>query len=533
MKYTILRRLFLLVMAYSLAHCARKGTPTGGSKDSLPPVFVKAIPAMESTNFQAEKIKIYFDEYIKLKELRKNLVISPPQQYEPVIVPMGTASKYISIKILDTLENNTTYAFNFGNSVVDNNEGNALGNFSYVFATGDHLDSLHISGSVTDPMLKTLGEGVDVMLYKYDSLYTDSIIYSQKPRYIANTLDSTLYNLTHLKEGKYLLIALKDANNNKTYDPKTDKIGFVNDTVELPGANNFDFSLFKEVPDFRTLKPKEVLRGHLIFGYEGNAEGLEIDLLSATPKTFKSALIFDEETDTIHYWYSPFQTDSLNFEVRNDDYREAFTVRTRSSKIDSLKIQSSGSTLHLTDTFAIVSNTPIVQFDKRLISVTNLQDSIPVPFEARISKNRERLLILFEKSYDTPYRCTLLDDALTDIYTLANDSISYKTRTKSPEDYGTLILNFSGNYQGGLIVELLDKKEELVQKQYLEKPESTQINLLKPGTYFVRLTFDENGNGLWDTGSFLARKQAEKVLYIDRPIELRANWELSELLSLD
>ena len=122
--------------------CANRGSPSGGDKDEEPPVIVDEVPENFSTNFKGDEIRIYFDEYVKINDIRKQLIISPPMDVDPVIIPMGSASKYISIKIKDTLQKNTTYAFNFGESIVDNNEGNPYPYYRYVFSTGDTIDSL-------------------------------------------------------------------------------------------------------------------------------------------------------------------------------------------------------------------------------------------------------------------------------------------------------------------------------------------------------------------------------------------------------
>jgi hypothetical protein len=118
--------IYSLIILLVLESCARRGRPTGGEKDKDAPIMVTATPDHETTNFTSEKIRINFDEYIKLKDINKQLVISPPMEHQPIITPVGTASLFINIKILDTLKENTTYTFNFGNSVEDNNEGNPL-----------------------------------------------------------------------------------------------------------------------------------------------------------------------------------------------------------------------------------------------------------------------------------------------------------------------------------------------------------------------------------------------------------------------
>ena len=125
--------IFIITISAFLINCANRGTPQGGVKDSEPPKILKSVPKNYSTNFKGKEIKIYFDEYVKLKNLQKQLIISPPMKTQPEILPLGTASKYITIKIFDTLQPNMTYAFNFGQSVVDNNEDNPFPFYRYVF----------------------------------------------------------------------------------------------------------------------------------------------------------------------------------------------------------------------------------------------------------------------------------------------------------------------------------------------------------------------------------------------------------------
>lgn len=533
MRDSLVKFLLLLIISSAFIDCARRGTPTGGSKDTIPPILIKAIPAAESVNFKSDRIKIYFDEYIKLKDANKNLVISPPQKTDPIITPVGTASKFISIKILDTLDANTTYSFNFGNSIVDNNEENELGNFKYVFSTGTYIDSLNVAGEVTDPLVKKITKGVDVMLYEYNASYTDSVIYKQKPRYIANTLDSTLFELTNLRAGKYLLIALKDANNNKIYNPEIDKIGFVKDTLTLPTDKKYNFTIFKEVPELKVIRPKEVSKGHLIFGFEGDAKDLNIELLSQKPADFKSEIVFEKEKDTLNYWYTPFEADSLSFLVSKNNYSEKFTVKPRISKSDSLTvIKSATGILHLLDTFSISTNIPIINFDRSLIKITE-KDSTVVDFTETLSKSKTKLTLDFDKKHNTEYNFELLPKTITNIFGVSNDSLSFKLTTKSPEDYGIINVDLVSEKNTALIVELLNEKDVLIRLVKIDKPQKVSFSMLSPGNYGVRVTIDENNNGVWDTGSFLNRRQPEVVKYFDKLIELRANWDPIETFNLD
>lgn len=532
MKSLFYKLLLVLVLYIAIFGCAKRGTPTGGAKDSIPPILINAIPAIETIHFKEKKIKLIFDEYIKIKDVKKNLVVSPPQKYEPVITPAGTASKFITIKILDTLDTNTTYSFNFGNSIVDNNEENKFQNFKYVFSTGSFIDSLTLKGKVTNPLVKKSLTNIDVMLYEYNNSFNDSIIYKQKPRYIANTLDSTLFEITNIREGKYLLIALQDANSNKIYNPEIDKIGFIQDTLTIPTDKTFDFTIFKEIPELNIIKPKEVTKGHAIFGFEGNADDLIIELLTKTPGNFKSEIIYEKNKDTLNYWYTPFETDSLNFKVSKGDYSKEFTLNLRSTKIDSLKTTpSSSGILHLIDTFNISTNTPILNFDASFVKITK-KDSTEVAFKSFLSKSKTNLYLNFDKEFNTDYIIQLLPKTITDIYEISNDSLTYKLKTKSPEEYGVLRLDIQGGTKSALIVELLDEKEELIKVEKIEKPQIIKFDLLLPKKYMVRITFDENNNGIWDTGNFLKKIQPEMVQYFTEPIEVRANWDIEQPIIL-
>ena len=179
MNKTLSNFILAIFIGLIFVNCANRGRPEGGPKDETPPKVIKSIPENYSINFKADEIEIHFDEYIKIKDLQKQLIISPPMNTQPNITPLGNASKYITIKIFDTLQPNTTYAFNFGNSITDNNEGNPYPFYRYVFSTGDYIDSLTVKGNIVDALLKQPETFVNVALYEVDSTYTDSIIYKE------------------------------------------------------------------------------------------------------------------------------------------------------------------------------------------------------------------------------------------------------------------------------------------------------------------------------------------------------------------
>ena len=211
--------LFIVVIT-SVVRCAKKGMPEGGPIDEEPPRFIRANPENYTTNFDAKEISILFNEFIKLENPQQQIIISPPMDPKPNILPLGQARKDVKIEITDTLRENTTYAINFGKSIVDNNEGNPYPYFKYVFSTGDYIDSLEVSGFIEDAYLKETPEFVSIFLYEMDSTYTDSVVYNEIPRYVAYTRDSSVnFDLENLKAGKYQMVAILDDNANYKFNP--------------------------------------------------------------------------------------------------------------------------------------------------------------------------------------------------------------------------------------------------------------------------------------------------------------------------
>ncbi|NMB72551.1 MAG: Ig-like domain-containing protein [Bacteroidales bacterium] len=213
--------LLLVIVSLSLPECAKVGTVTGGPKDTIPPVVLHSEPPFKATGIQPKKIVIAFNEFLDLKNIQQELLVSPPMHKQPEVKLKG---KKIEVIISDTLLENTTYTLNFGNAITDFTENNPVPGFIYVFSTGNYVDSFAVKGSVINSYdLKVPKEPVMVMLY--DQL-SDSAPYRMKPLYIGRTDKNGSFRIPFLKEGTYNIIALDDANNNLRYDPPDEMIGF-------------------------------------------------------------------------------------------------------------------------------------------------------------------------------------------------------------------------------------------------------------------------------------------------------------------
>tara|TARA_R110002050_G_scaffold110892_1_gene223529 strand:- start:15282 stop:16895 length:1614 start_codon:yes stop_codon:yes gene_type:complete len=524
----ILACLFLFLVAFSLFQCARKGTPSGGIKDIIPPKLIKAEPENMTINFKTNKIRLYFDEYIKLKDVQDQLIVSPPLKNTPIITPAGTASKFIEIQLKDTLKENTTYTINFGQSIIDNNEGNPNSFLTYVFSTGTYIDSLSLKGVVEDAYKKKAETFISVMLYEIDSTYNDSTIYKSPPNYITNTLDSTvLFELKNLKKGKYALFGLKDEGKNNVFDQKLDKIAFLNDTISLPTEETYLLTLFKEQADYSISVPKFEAKNKIIFGYQGNYKDIKINTLSQLPDTVKTIITKQRDTDTLNYWFTPFEVDSLIFSVANEKLQilDTFVIKKRKVAIDSmvLKPNQSGN-LNFEEIFAIAVNTPIITTDSSKIILID-KDSIPVKYISSLDSLDNSLQIDFKKEPNQRYRLAILPGLIQDFFGNTNDTIVYNLKTNTYADYGNLDLTLNGNVTYPVIVHLTDEKGLIKREIYATEPKIFSFKNISPGKYLVRVISDSNKNKKWDTGNYLKKIQPERVSHSPKVIEMRANWK--------
>ena len=531
-----IQSLFLIVLVLSFSQCAKKGRPDGGPKDEDAPLFVTANPPYETINFDKNEINIYFNEYIKLKDLSKQLIISPPLNPEnpPLISPQGSPSKYINIQILDTLLENSTYIFDFGNSVQDNNEANTLERFKYVFSTGAYIDSLTLAGNVKNSFKSESVENIKLLLYRLDSAYTDSAVYNRKPDYVTSTLDSSNYEFSNLRKGNYLLVALNDARSDYVFNPKTDEIGFLKDTISLPRDSiiKTELSIFKEELPYTFRRGKEIRKGQLIFGYQGKPSNIKIENLSAVPDNFQTIIFPEKDKDTLNLWHSPIEKDSLIFKISNNNIIDTITVALRKKQLDSLTVTKiTGGVLNIKDTLFFNTNNPIIKIDTSKINFVHT-DSIYITYKAFISKKESSVGFLFEKKFKTSYKLNLYPDALVDIFETSNDTVTSQFRTRSIEDYGEISLAIQNPEKVPVIIQLTDINDVTVAQETSSENKTISFNYLIPKKYKIRIIYDTNNNGKWDTGNYLEKKQPEPVQYFPEVQEIRPNWVLNEVIKI-
>ena len=521
----------ILILSFVVISCAKKGTITGGKKDTIAPKMISSLPKNFSTNFNGKEIKLNFDEYVKLKNVNKQLIISPPMKRQPDILPYN-ASKTVSIKIKDTLLPNTTYSFNFGTSIQDNNEGNPYEQFKFVFSTGNYIDSLKLGVKIKDAINRKTDNFVSVMLYEYNEKYNDSIIYKQVPRYITNTLDSLkLVKLENLKQGKYKLLAVKDVNGNNKFDPKTDKIGFMNGFIKIPNDTLYALELFKEELPFKALNVSQASAGKFTMGYEGNAKEVTINL-KKNGKKLPFIMTKLPKKDSLQVWFKAVKEDSLSIEVAKNNFKKTFALKVKTLPKDSLGFSTDISgTLHFRNTFAINSTIPIIKWDETKMKLIN-KDSAEVQFKTEYDEMRQKLKFIFKKEPSEKYNLELLPGALTNFYDKKNDTLMYKFTTNNLSDYGNLKVTLEHVKRFPIIVQLTNDKGELLETEYSEKNNVIVFDLLEPNKYYLRVIYDDNKDKYWTPGSFLQQRQSEEVIYFPKDIDVRANWDVEQAFDL-
>ena len=522
--------LFLLVLI--LVSCAKRGSITGGLKDTIAPVLKMSFPKNFSTNFKGNEIRLTFDEYIKLKDLRKQLIISPPMKNEPLILPTNV-SKYLTVKINDTLQPNTTYSFNFGQSIEDNNEGNPYSQFKYIFSTGAYIDSLTLGGTLKDAYNKEVESFVSVMLYDVNDTFKDSVVYNENPRYITNTLDSAkTFKLENLKAGKYLLVAMKDYNSNAKFNLEKDKIGFRKQFITIPNDTTYEVKLFKEVRPFKAFKPIQASGNRLFLPYEGKADKAKITLKNGA-EILPSMITKFPKKDSLQIWFKPLKVDSLQLAVVKDKYKGDFTFKIKTLKKDSLKISAvQNSILNFRERFTIETATPLTRFDNSKIKLFN-KDSVAVDFKTEYDDFNQQLSFDFKKEPSEKYTFSIMPGALTDYLERSNDSLIYKLGTKELADYGNLTVSLQNIKRFPVIVELTNEKGDILATEYSESNTKVEFNLVEPSLFTLRLIYDDNKNKEWDSGSYIEKRQAEEVVYFSKPIDVRANWDVEQVFDLN
>ncbi|MFV0237801.1 MAG: Ig-like domain-containing protein [Flavobacteriales bacterium] len=534
MKKELLYTTYIILLFILIYSCARISSPTGGIKDEYPPTILKYSIENESRNvaINTKEIKIEFDEYIALKDAINQIIVSPPMETTPTFSPLGSPRKYITVKFNEPLKENTTYSINFGESIEDYNEGNKLSNFVYVFSTGEVLDSLTYSGKIHDVKSLEFDEKALVGLYKIDTAFNDSTLFKQKPYYVTRPDSLGNFQFKYLHEGRYFLMGISDGNRNLKYDPIIDKLAFKKEPISLPTEEKSHLKLFTEQSPFAVKSPSFKDWGKIIFEFLGNPNHIHVE---NQDKSYTKELQLASQTrDSLIYWFKPLAKDTLKeskkdtlhfFVYHNKQPVDTITFRKkihfRPKKL-SLNLKPSE---HDFGTMKFTSETPLVHFDKNLISV--LKDSTRIPFKVfHEEKNPYTFQLDFKKKFEENYTVTFLPNAILDFFGETTDTLTHSLQTLKEQDYANLEVTLKNKPSSHFWLQLMQNKK--VKREQYTQDSIVQFNHIKPGTYTLQIIVDENNNKLWDTGHFFKKTQPESYLFNQEKILLNAYWDVKK-----
>ena len=532
------RFFFLVFLSIILASCARVGSPVGGTKDSIPPQVIGSNIDSPRVNVPRDirELRITFDEYITLKDINKHLIISPPLRKITKILPSGMANKYLLIKWDDTLQENTTYNFNFGNAIVDNNEGNPLGYYNFAFSTGPKIDSLYISGelkSIFKDQEKTAEEGSMVVgLYQEK----DSMDYRQKPYYITKADPDGYFELNYLSPGNYRVLAFEDSNSNSVYDIGKEKVGFMKDKIVLnTSISGLNINLYPSRKSVKYVEMKEN-PGGILMTFEGNPQTVEV--LSLNDKLRDYKVTHAPKSDSVYIWFNAVAQDvgianneNLKFSFDTGVKRDSVSLFYRyNTKNEMVLNNNGGNLLPPGRDFVLTSNYVVDRIQPE--EWTLASDSIGQNFTAEISpKNPFEILIKSDFKEGKKYSLTVPKETASSFYEKNKVSKRFDFEGDKSENYGEFILTIENAPTQKFWIQLMTQRGDIAYSRYVNE---TKIDFksLKPGTYELRILVDENNNGVWDSADFAEGIFAEPVYIFEKKIEVRPLWEIRETWEL-
>lgn len=531
-----LKNLTLFCLLLLLAACASIQQPSGGPKDTQPPKLVKETPKNLSTNFVSDQIRIQFDEFIKLNNEFTEISISPAVEKMP---RFKAHRQYLDIKFEAPLEKNTTYTINFGKAIVDVNEGNILRNYTYVFSTGNKIDSLSISGSVYSALTKESLKDVTVFLFPVNQ---DTLFGKKRPSIYTSTDSAGNFHLKNLREDKYFIYGLKEpgGTGDRIYNSINKEIAFLKDTLDLKkDITDIRLELFKEIPEkFKVSDHKIETNGRIALVFNKPLTTPTIQILEPKELDARKTVEINTQKDSALLWLPELTFDSLKIVV-NEKAKALDTVKIFRGKKETYKREVivtdnlQNSKLKPGTDVVLILSSPANSFD--LSKIKLLEDSTAIT-NFRIVKDTtsiRKYLLKYSWKQGRQYTIKADENVFTDAFNFKSKPFTRNFSLDTEENYGNLSLAVTVPESGkNYLVELLTEQFTVLKKDEISK--DTVLNYLRypAGKYQIRVIYDENKNGQWDTGNVKERRQPEKVWNYDKSITLRPNWDIEEKMAI-
>lgn len=575
---------FLGLLLYA---CANPGNPSGGQVDKTPPIFVKSNPAPNECGVTRQKVELFFDEIVTLKDPSTKIIVSPAQVEMPKMTANGNK---VTVEIIDTLLENTTYTIDFSNAVQDNNEGNPLENFAFAFSTGQTVDSLRVSGYVLDSHTLEPMQGVVVGLH---SNLADSAFKKVKLERVSLTNDRGQFTIRNVSPGKYRIFALKDLDRDYKFGNPTEDIAFL-DSVVVPTVGSMEvadtlYNMENEIDTVRSVvkadyRPNDILlsmfnenvKSQYLANYT-RIDSTRIQLIFAAPSdTLPSLRIVNREpepsgwfslertpgNDTLTYWIRQKELVSSDTLIVATNYLRTDTLNNLSWATDTLKFTFvrpkpkkkskkeeadslpkmrflslktlTGSTQEVYAPLLVEAASPVGRVDTAGIRLEMKMEKDTVwtnvagfRFAFRdTTLDRRTFALRTQWEPGASYRMTVDSLAVHDLYGLFNRPFEAEVKVRNIEEYGNLIFSVP-EVKDSAFVELLNGNDKVVLTAPVRNHKAELINLL-PSKYYARIVIDRNGNGKYDTGNYDLRLQPEETFYYPGAINLKKNWDIEQ-----
>lgn len=534
MRYNLLGVLAMLLWSA----CAQVVAPSGGVVDQKGPILVSCEPTNKSTQMNPKHIRIRFNEYIVNKDLGNQLLVSPPLPQAPDI---SVKNKTLHLTLPDSLLPNTTYSLYLGKGIADLTEGNVTEPITYVFSTGAALDSGWISGTVVNAKDGQPLKDANLQLYRNSRWISDSLPYTSNPDFIGRTNAQGQFRLDYLRPGSYRVLALADANTDYRITPPDEAIAFMEQAVQLD-TNLRDLKLesFVETPKRVYLKQSSQTPGKIKLCFNRRVQSLTYKNL----RTKKLPEFLPEWTpgvDTLTLWLKDtVGVDSVCLALEEGGQPFDTLSMKISRKDEKGKGKGSGaSKLSLScgcnaeqpalpgDSLWLISGSPIARMDtsrivwKRRIPGLSLGTSRLFNRQYKAAQNLMA---------DSTYAVTFLPGAFFDLLGATHDTVVVKCPVMAENKTGNLVLEVEWPKEDGSgVLERSNVKGQVVERIPFSGSKRFSWKHLLPGTYNFTIIEDRNGNGRWDTGSFLEHREPERIFRMISPPVVRANWDVESV----
>ena len=587
----ILLPFFSFVFLYSLTcSCAQQQQLTGGPRDTIPPLLIKELSTPNfQTNFEKQTIELAFNEFIEIRDVIKQVVVSPPLTYLPKVDrKKGFKSALFKFDEREVLKENITYAINFGESIRDLTEGNDVENLQFLFSTGDFIDSLKMTGFIADAL--TGNPVPDVLFMLYEN-FADTVVRTEKPYYFGKTDKDGNFTINYMKAGKFKGFALEDQDLNYLFNNPKERIGFTLDTITISDTDsivkNIQIRLFEERTTLEKPRIDASSFGLIKIGFRRPP----FDAL-IWQDSVGQELYSETDGDSIRIWYNLQDSTDWNIYVRRDTFVDTFAINTIPSNIYSLETEppvnatekksinpfkpltvSFNLPLKAVDTnyillkeFSIRPATDSLQNSAKINKQADDSESIPTsePSDSTLFVVSDSVQIIKDTSFVSlgkqiaasftidrdkkkkvvvqanwkekqDYELIFFPGALTDWFGEKNtDTLSLSYTVQPKNEFGNINLTVTDldTLQSYWFQLLLG---ESVMDQFAVKNAPVfkrSFTSLFPGKYSLKVIEDINGNGQWDPGNYDKKQQPEKIS-IAQLEELRAGWDVEAEVIID